>query len=396
MTSERKKKLKTLLKYMNQQNERFFPAVQPLLDSFNLVLTADELDYLLKMKTDLYTYEQAAALSNMPQEQFDFIFETLRAKGFIKTEYYETGEERYVLHAIVVGWIEAQVPYLFGKPEEKEFAKIYHGDFIKYYKKYNYFPVRNLINSLTRRSIKSNQSIGLNNLEGKGGKKTTININSPLKASRSKVYPMKAVNDLIEEYGDKNLIGQLPCMCRHMNNLLNKPCRLNIPDSRGCIGFGDQIRSYVKYGHARFISKEEALDVIQETREKGAIHSVFHERDDINLPQIGLCNCCWDCCGLLKTYNMGAAPLMYNCYYLAKVVANPDCNGCGKCSRYCPTNAVIITGEKGNKTVSINTKLCIGCGQCVYQCPKGTLELIPLERDVFLPLIKKSEARLQP
>jgi len=172
---------------MNQQNERYFPPVPPLIESFNLVLTADELDYLLLMKTNRYTYEQAAALSKMPQDKFNVIFEALRAKGFIKTEYTANGEERYILHAIVVGWIEAQVPWLVGKPEEKAFAETFHNNFITYWSRFNHFPFRTFLNSMSRRTFKSNQSVGFNALKGKTGRKTLI------KYAQKKADPFKGV-----------------------------------------------------------------------------------------------------------------------------------------------------------------------------------------------------------
>jgi hypothetical protein len=42
-----------------------------------LVITPEELDLLLKMGTDLYSYEQVAALSGMSSEKFIPIFESL-------------------------------------------------------------------------------------------------------------------------------------------------------------------------------------------------------------------------------------------------------------------------------------------------------------------------------
>ncbi|MCG6534268.1 MAG: hypothetical protein L7F78_06150 [Syntrophales bacterium LBB04] len=115
------------------------------------------------------------------------------------------------------------------------------------------------------------------------------------------------MNDLIMEYGSKSVIGQFnACMCRQITSNIDDPCRFKMPSDGACMGFGDSIKPYIKYGHARQISKEEAFDIIQKVRDNGAIHSVFHEKDDTNLPQVGMCNCCWDCCGILRSYNMGA------------------------------------------------------------------------------------------
>ncbi|MCG6534267.1 MAG: hypothetical protein L7F78_06145 [Syntrophales bacterium LBB04] len=121
--------LKKLVSLMNKQNKRFIPPTNPILNTLDLVLTEDELDLLLKMRTDVYSYEEVAALSTMGNVKFNTLFESLKQKGFIGTQYTETGEERYMLHPFIVGWFEAQVMSLIGKPEEKEFAHRYMGFF---------------------------------------------------------------------------------------------------------------------------------------------------------------------------------------------------------------------------------------------------------------------------
>ena len=78
-----KSDLKKLVSLMNKQNKRYFPPFNPLLKTLDFVLSDDELDLLLKMRTDLYSYEQANALSNMNSEKFQSIFDSLIQKGFI-------------------------------------------------------------------------------------------------------------------------------------------------------------------------------------------------------------------------------------------------------------------------------------------------------------------------
>ncbi len=388
--SERVSKIKKLVIAMNKQNLRFFPPTRPMIEAMNVVLSDEELDYLLLLGPGHYTYEEAARVSKMPEEQFKPIFDSLKIKGFIHISYDENGNEIYRINAILVGWIEAQVPFLMGKPEAVEFAKNFHDEYAGIMRKYNLPLIRNLHNLVLRKVFKANQSIGINTLPlGKKGKE--IEVNQPVSISDSIIYPTRTVNDLIDEYGSKNQIGVIPCMCRYMTGVLDDPCRTKIPDKVGCIGIGSLIKPYIQHGHARPVSKEEVIDLIQIGRDNGAIHTVYHERDDLNLPEVGICNCCWDCCGFLRGYNRGAVPVKYQCYYSAQFKDASSCNGCGKCNKFCPTDAIPIE----DKMASIKTKKCIGCGQCVYQCPQGILELTPNERVVFLPIIKKSETRIK-
>jgi ferredoxin len=386
----RKSDLRKLVILMNRQNKRFMPPFDPILKTIDLCITPDELDLLLKMGTDLYSYEQVAALSGMNSEKFNPIFESLKQKAFVGIKNTETSEERYTLNPFVVGWFEGQVSYLIGKPEEKEFAQRYM-EFFTSLRNRNFFPVRQVMNVIGKYAPVSNHSVGMVH-ESKNAKgKSTVIINETIIAPDSKIYPTNSINDLIMEYGSKSIIGQFKaCMCRQMTSKIDDPCRFKMPDDIGCMGFGEGIKPYLKYGYMRQISREEAFDIIQKARDYGAIHSVFHEKDDTNLPQIGLCNCCWDCCGILRSYNMGAVPLRYSCYYMAKITDSSKCKGCGKCAKYCPTAAISVLDKK----VVLDIKKCIGCGQCVHQCARFVVELIENKRTAFLPMLKKSEARI--
>lgn len=46
------------------------------------------------------------------------------------------------------------------------------------------------------------------------------------------------------------------------------------------------------------------------------------------------------------------------------VVDSTNCHGCKICAAFCPTQAIVITGEE----MRINHKACIFCGRCVEHC----------------------------
>ena len=387
----RKSDLRKLVLLMNRQNKRFVPPFDPILKTVDLVIEPEELDLLLRMGTGLYSHEQAAVLSGMNSEKFNSVFESLKQKAFIGIKNPGTSEEQYTLHPFVVGWFEGQVSYLIGKPDEKEFAKRYM-EFFNSLRNYNYFPLRNVMNVIGRYANVSNQSVGVVRETKNVNGKSTIIIDEKIIAPDSRIYPTNSINDLIEEYGTKSIIGQFKaCMCRKITSDIDDPCRLKMPGDIGCMGFGEGIKTYMKYGYMRQIDREEAFDIIQKARDCGAVHTVFHELDDTNLPQIGLCNCCWDCCGIFRSYNMGAVPLRYSCYYTAKITDNSRCTACGRCTKYCPTAAIKVQDEK----VKLDINKCIGCGQCVHQCVRFVVELVEKKRTAFLPMLKKSETRIK-
>lgn len=380
-----------LVTFMNRQNKRFMPPFDPILRLIDLVTEPEELSLLLKMGTGVYSHEQVLALSGMNADKFNPLFESVKLKAFVGVKYTENNEERYSLHPFIVGWFEGIVVYLIGRPEEKEFANIYMS-FFTTLRDYNIFPVRKTMDLVGRFMSVSNQSVGIVREEKNAKGKSRIIIDEEVVVPDSRIYPTNSINDMIMEYGKKSVIGQFKaCMCRQISANAGDPCRFKMPDDISCMGFGDQIRPYLQTGAMRQISREEAYDVIQKARDSGAIHTVFHEKDDASLPQVGLCNCCWDCCGLFRTYNMGCVPLRYSCYSIAAIRDGSKCSGCGLCAKYCPTAAIRVVEKK----VVLEAKKCIGCGQCVHQCVRSVVELKTDKRTAFLPTLKKSETRIK-
>ena len=51
-------------------------------------------------------------------------------------------------------------------------------------------------------------------------------------------------------------------------------------------------------------------------------------------------------------------------------IAVLSCQGCGKCSQVCPTDAIV---REGGKVVRIDENKCIKCYKCVEVCPYGAL-----------------------
>jgi ferredoxin len=326
----------------------------------------------------------------MSDEKFQSFFETMKRKGLVHIEYDDLGKETYRLNAIAVGWYEAMMHYLIGAPSEKAFSGKWN-DFFKSFLKYNFYPLRNIQNLFLRTFLTPSQDTAIMDpgIEG-NNKKKIIPINTSLSASDSTVYPTFYVSDLIEEYGNKKAIYAFPCVCRHGNSLLDSPCRFDMP-RESCLAFGKTAGAWANWGYGRHVSKAEAIDILKEVRDKGAVHSVIHERDDYRLPVAAICNCCWDCCGILKPYNLGAAALKYKASYTARIRDDADCKGCGNCEKYCPTTAMKLVDKK----VTFNSSRCIGCGQCAFQCRQNNIELVPNERVVYLPVLKKSEARIR-
>jgi len=217
--------------------------------------------------------------------------------------------------------------------------------------------------------------------------KRVIQVNESVEPPPSKVFPSHGVNELIEKYSDS--IGVKHCFCRQWRKFVDDPCRFDL-DSEICISFGNQTRKYLETGIGRAISKEEAYQIVKEAQEKGAVHMIYYMEEDIDGPEAAVCNCCWDCCGAFRLYNTGAQPLLVKAYYYAELQDEALCSHCGTCVDYCPVNAIHMS----EGPAIIKKETCIGCGQCEFQCPEDAIELMFQEREVYLPIKRKSECRL--
>lgn len=71
---------------------------------------------------------------------------------------------------------------------------------------------------------------------------------------------------------------------------------------------------------------------------------------------------------------------------------NSKCDGCGKCVRSCPANAIAInTPRKTDKS------LCIACARCIYVCPQGARSFGGiLYKLVSKKFVKANAARKEP
>ena len=380
---ERRKKIRALARAMNKQNIRIIPIIPKIVDFMNVTLTDPELDYLLKLGTRSYPFREAAALSPLPETEFRGFLETLLQKGFLQCQE-KGGEDHYLLFPVVVGWFEFQIFYGMKIQKQQEFARMAE-EILRPVQKFNVPGLRGLINLGGRLAQKSYQRVEPLSSPGK-----KIAVGQSVPAADSRIYPTKTVTDLIEEYGKKNLIGTAPCICREWRKGMNEPCRFNIPHE-SCMFVGDVARTMVRCGYGRIISKTEALEKLEDLRNKGVIHTVYHEKDDLSLQELAICNCCWYCCGLYGSYNRGIIPLKFRSAFISEVADGSQCTGCGKCVKFCPTNALLVNDKK----VSLDSRICIGCGQCAYQCPKQVFALRASNRDVFLPIKKRSEHRLK-
>ena len=181
-----------------------------------------------------------------------------------------------------------------------------------------------------------------------------------------------------------------PCICRQSKEVQGKGCDHPMET---CISIGVTPRIFLEQG--RKITKEEALEVLKMTQDKGMVICPTNTQNPFVI-----CSCCGCACIFLSNLKKYPNPAQYvNSNYLVEIDEDL-CTGCSNCVFSCHMEANKIN-EQGISTVDLG--YCIGCGICVSQCPenarhlvKRSIESIPPENFTELyQAIAKRKAFLQ-
>ena len=131
------------------------------------------------------------------------------------------------------------------------------------------------------------------------------------------------------------------CACRKAQRIRGE----GVGDIEGhmCIGVGDIAEFLVTSGKdARYITREEAMDIIMRAGRKGYVHQITNLDGPNRI--VGICNCSPGSCYGLRTSQLFNTPNMSRSAYRAHVDAE-KCVACGKCVEVCPAGAAKL-GQK--------------------------------------------------
>ncbi len=130
------------------------------------------------------------------------------------------------------------------------------------------------------------------------------------------------------------------CSCRASRAMLGEGCTDDHND--WCIQLGDMADYTVETGRAHYISKEEALDILEKAEKNGYVHQTTNIDGADHI--FDICNCNPKICNALRTALLYNTPNMERSSFTAHV-NKANCVACGRCVEVCPAGAVKL-GQK--------------------------------------------------
>ena len=179
------------------------------------------------------------------------------------------------------------------------------------------------------------------------------------------------------------MVGSAPrwalsmCYCRHVAHHLKKDCKKFRMES-SCMSMGKGADWAIEHGLAEEISRQQALELLDEAREAGLVHTLENVQNDPSY----MCNCCGCCCELLGSFKKFKP---FDPTFSSDFIAAIDesrCNGCGKCVKACPVSMIdllpsdhVVGGKKMKRLARVIEDGCLGCGVCHAACKFDGLHL---------------------
>jgi NAD-dependent dihydropyrimidine dehydrogenase PreA subunit len=199
--------------------------------------------------------------------------------------------------------------------------------------------------------------------------KTPILRTIPIQKELVAEWPVAPFEDVLAIIDQQETIALSPCICRTLSTLNDRTCDKPL---EVCFAFGSHAHYYVENKLGRYISREEAKEVVRQNEKAGLVMQPFNSQK-----VGGMCSCCGDCCGMLRSLKKQPRPAdLVQSNYFARVNSE-ECIGCQTCLDRCQMEAIEMADDKA----AILLERCIGCGLCVTTCPQEALKLIKKPED---------------
>lgn len=195
------------------------------------------------------------------------------------------------------------------------------------------------------------------------------------------ILPYERATEVIKTASHR---GVSLCYCRHKMAHLDRACTA---PQEICMTFNEPAQALIKHRHARSVSKEECLDLLQAAWDHKLVQFGSNVREGIGF----ICNCCGCCCeAMASARRFGLLHPIHTTNYLPALEVE-KCKGCGRCVQVCPVAAMSLVSANDprkpkRKLARLAEELCLGCGLCARECPDGVIALKERSERIIPPL----------
>ena len=275
---------------------------------FELLVPEEEAELGCHIPNKPTSIEKIAERAKMPVEKVKPMVEHMAQKGLLFERVTNDGKHFYNVPPFIPGFYE----YVMTDPDT------IHNPEVAYY-------FRKTLDDL---------GVLLRNVGVQGGGLMKVTPVMKEISAQQKVYSFEDILTFInnaERYSVAN------CACRTSAKLVGKGCDHPIEDT--CMQFDETADYYVRTGRGHYITKEEAIEVLEMTEKAGLVHCAFQvEGKDYTT---FICNCCGcSCAGLRQINRLDANPMSHSNFRAE--IDEEKCVACGNCVDICPMNAVTL------------------------------------------------------
>ncbi len=322
------------------------PRSNEVIELFKVVYSREEAEFLAHFSAPLQdpeTMDQIVEKTGKPREKIEEIVDRLTSRGLLLRFRGRDGTIYYTMMPMVPGFDLYYFSSGRDSDEKRRAAKL----FDKYY-----------LNGF-------GMEIGASNYPWARVMpiEKTITLDKEINTDLT-VFPYEKMSEFIKT---SRKIAVINCSCRTVRRACDHPLET-------CLVFGSVAEFMVENGFGRYLSIEEALELLEKTEEAGLVHNTMNIQANPGF----ICNCCTCACiilrGLFELHN----PRAFAKSNFLPVRDNKICTKCKKCVNICPMEANVFHAAHDNEPEKILflEERCIGCGLCAYHCPNDATKLV--------------------
>ena len=280
----------------------------PFVEMFRLLISEEECELGMHIPNKPTSVEKIAESAKVPVEKAAAMLKHMSQKGTCFERITRDGKCFYNITPFIPGFYE----FVMTDPETKKNPEVA-------------FQFRRTLDEL---------GVLLRNVSVQGGGLMKVTPVMKEIHAQQKVY---SYEDVVTFVNNAKTYSVADCACRTAGKLVGKGCEHPIEDT--CMQFDETADYYVRTGRGHYVTKEEALQILEKTEKAGLVHCAFQvEGKDYTT---FICNCCGCACAGLRQINRLDANPMSHSNFRAQI--NDDkCVACGECVTICPVNAVTL------------------------------------------------------